>query len=429
MLSVCSAAVHVGGWEMANSIYSRIRYKGSSKSTYRKPKVEGEVDRVDPADVVPDIRTYSIMLAVRHAADTAHMSLPNSSKKKQQPRSAPSSTRLVIDANCISQYLLLCIRTGEKQNSEDALQLVPVYFGLPVTHADPYIKQPSSSKKNASADDPPAPDRIELTPQTLTLLIHLSSRLRYPALGQHWFDIATKQLGVVPDDAAMHAIATLLLSAKQYDRVYDIATHNPQSRYRYQVALRACSLAVLDQTEVEEKWLERCKALLTEGSAMLKTRPDDLHPESPEYIIYGHREVVNGLATIVSCRDWLSAGKLVLSQRELLIDNPIDRLERIIQKQSTTRGLPAHLIPTDDDETAPDVPNQTEVEQLINQQLPVFSKAPQPQRVLRRNELNLKLLRKGLFFSKLALDEFMSGQLGNSVEMAKASILLKHIRL
>ncbi|KAL5039606.1 hypothetical protein BDEG_28115 [Batrachochytrium dendrobatidis JEL423] len=463
MLSVCAACGSVGGWEMAEMIYSHIRYSNkaaltnrlvgfaaaaavSAKALKRSQAAVASGMLSNPFEelpspkiiVVPDVKTYTVMIgicaeigksvgyangiaiwnkAVQHAAETA----------KLTPDDHPDIVPVKFDGPLIAKYLLLCIRSDDASHAESALDVVNLHFGFPKSHLEPYnrrhnIVESRFSKPSGKSQGRVPSSHIELTQQTFTLLMHLASRLRYPALGQHWYKIFTEELHMDADDVAMHAITTMLLTAKQFDQVWSMATEKP-SKYKYQIGLRATSLAVMSREEDKEKWLDRSRTLYEEGIKIrtakssiedtnMDARSQPSSSEASSHLqqpLFGFRELLNHLGTTITCKSWSEAGQIVIKNREILVDNTISRLERKVE---------ARLKKTDKTATSDSDNEYTGDDGFqLNQKASTSNS----------DSDDVVFLRRGLLFSKIALEEYTNGKLGTSAQNVKAQLIMRHI--
>ncbi|KAH6582850.1 hypothetical protein BASA50_011264 [Batrachochytrium salamandrivorans] len=467
MLNVCAACGRVGGWDMAETIYSHIKFTNRATLTKRligvaaagsvaekayKHKTQNSStdmfeDRAPPPTpkkvVIPDNKTYTILIGMyadmggseAYFAGYDIWTKANLHSREMSNLTAsdhPQLSPLSIDGPIIAKYLLLCIRSSDVNHTQQALDVVYRHFGFPKTHQEPYDSRHSiiesrfgrgekyARRNNRSLDSLPD-THVELTQQTLTLLLHLALRLRYPALGQCWYDIAVKELHMAPDDLTMHAISTLLLSAKQFDQAWALST-DTSSKYMYQIGLRATSLAVMEQTEDKGKWLNRSRTLYNQGILLLgkiessEKGPSDTVDTPRNYDatkpIFGFRELLNHLGTTITCKAWTDAGTIVIKNRIQLVDQNIKHLERLVERkmikeisvesEPTRYGGSGNVGRAQGDKQSPS---------------------------WKLGHTDVVLLRKGLLYSKVAMEEYISRDLGNSTQLVKAKMILHHIEV
>ncbi|KAH9274543.1 hypothetical protein BASA83_003179 [Batrachochytrium salamandrivorans] len=366
--------------------------------------------------VIPDNKTYTILIGMyadmggseAYFAGYDIWTKANLHSREMSNLTAsdhPQLSPLSIDGPIIAKYLLLCIRSSDVNHTQQALDVVYRHFGFPKTHQEPYDSRHSiiesrfgrgekyARRNNRSLDSLPD-THVELTQQTLTLLLHLALRLRYPALGQ---------------------------CCKQFDQAWALST-DTSSKYMYQIGLRATSLAVMEQTEDKGKWLNRSRTLYNQGILLLgkiessEKGPSDTVDTPRNYDatkpIFGFRELLNHLGTTITCKAWTDAGTIVIKNRIQLVDQNIKHLERLVERkmikeisvesEPTRYGGSGNVGRAQGDKQSPS---------------------------WKLGHTDVVLLRKGLLYSKVAMEEYISRDLGNSTQLVKAKMILHHIEV
>ncbi|KAL2916066.1 PHO85 cyclin-5 [Polyrhizophydium stewartii] len=375
MLCVCDAAGHDAAWERARSIYFSASKNGDrmlellakpvpttaeeiAKARAEARANEGQAKAAEETRrrVFPDTWTFTIFIGIcanrgsaegftagyaswalaqrleratarREAAERAARQAANLRQGTARPERDLPFDGVRIDSRLVIKFVLLCVRSDDKAHGQLAIDAAHKYFGLPKTHTEG--ETPAVATRRAGQDRWAEGRHLPLSNATVTLLMHLAQRLRYPALGQRWFDIARQQ-GVEPDEGCMHAAATVLLSAKQYERAWDMAT-SPTTRYTYQLGLRTSSLAALDESEARDKWVKRAGTMYQEGSAAV-VRQRVQGEDGGRAVIFGFREILNYLQTLVSAKAWAAAGRLVIKEQQALVELPTQQFERMLER-------------------------------------------------------------------------------------------------
>lgn len=271
-LNVCRICVAEGGWDIAWSNYQDSEAKFDKLPT-------------------PDIITYTIMLKMcaengssdgysaamrlwktligRCSHETPHHAGKSQKASGSTPKSLSQSSLpiatfnpllkggLSIDEQVIAPLLLLAIRTPNMEEARAILPIVSQWFKLPIPLTNRHdLEQkrrggPSlmerelryshtNSEANTSQKSPlvwaATPENIslsyplEISTQTLDLLLRLANRVKEFQIGKEWFDILVNKRQVYTDSVAQTSLVTLLTQGGMYTDALNQASLLPRER-------------------------------------------------------------------------------------------------------------------------------------------------------------------------------------------------------
>ena len=349
----CLSGFLPGSLQKALAIYDRV-LKGKSKNP--KTRKTG-----------PDLATFNTMLSLCAELDSGENGLVHGLPVWNKALELKRDRKLQLDSALIRQLILIYIRCSDKAKAEEGIAIACRYFGLP-------------SSLDSSSHSPEFP----LCPKSLTVLLHLTARVRYPALGVRWFNIAVQERGVEMDEGVVNAIASTLLSTSQIDQAWKLVQQS-SPRFHFHLGLRVAAAAAPREDQDCKLWLARAKALFDNGRLALEKGDD---------VVFGFREALNRLSVAVTCKNWPDASEVILQSPSLLVHMPISQLELFVRD---TLGKASES---------------------------VYKTGKTPVRIA---SADLKMYRLSLELCRLVFNEFIKAGKGDKMQRASVMILQRHV--